>query len=267
MKKACFIAIVVPTCLLAGSAVQAQDLSVSPGLVMTTGADFAMQSIHQDVLKRSVGLGPRRAAARGTPARQGLAAAQLAAPPAGALGLQGGPAPWAEVRPMAYQPSAALERETIASFLGRLERKDAAAARSVGPLLNRHGYSGEFRRFIRGTPLTERDTADAVAMFVVMGWLIANSDMRDVPKDHWLAVRNQFRAGLGDQPKFASAAARAALGEEMKLLSAILYGGWDGERKAGRSAAYADGVARMFRGMGLDLRNLTLDEQGLLARS
>lgn len=182
----------------------------------------------------------------------------------GVLGFAPGEA--AVVRPLGYQPSSALERETITAFLGRLEQKDPAAARAVGPLLDRHGYNGEFRRFIRGTPLTDTDAADAVAMYLVMAYLIANDDMRDMPASHWIAVRNQFRAALGAQPQLADTAARAALGEEMKLLTAILYGGYDGNKKAGRSQQYADGVAAMFRKKGLDFRAMTLDERGLLVR-
>lgn len=169
----------------------------------------------------------------------------------------------AVARPLTYQPSAALERETARAFIARLEGKDPAGARAIAPLLERHGYAGEFRRFIRGTPLSERDAADAVAMFVVMGFLIANNDMRDMPADHWGAVRDQFRASLGAQPELADPAKRAALGEEMKLLTTILYGGFDGSKKSGQSAQYAKGVAAMFAQQGLDLRTMRLDQRGL----
>jgi hypothetical protein len=189
-----------------------------------------------------------------------------AARPALGFAAAGAPAT-AAARPLSYQPSAALERQTIEAFVGRLERNNPQAARAVEPLLERHGYRSEYRRFIRGTPIGENDAADALTMFVVMAYLVANDDMRDVPSAQWTAVRNQFRAALGAQPRFASIETRAALGEEMKLMSAILYGGYDGNKKAGRSRQYADGVARMMRDLGFDVRGMTLDERGLVARA
>lgn len=167
---------------------------------------------------------------------------------------------------LAYQPTAELRRETVDGYVSRLAQSDPEAARAVRDQFGRHDYAQVWRGLTLGTGLSERDAADSMAAFMMLGWMIANDSLDNPDPAHVQAVRAQLGPALVGEPRLSDPATRAALGEETKLLFVTLHAGWQGAQREGRLPEYADGVAAMFRRLGVDMRALRLTDAGFARR-
>jgi hypothetical protein len=168
---------------------------------------------------------------------------------------------------LAYQPTPALAAKASDAFIGRLRRNNPAVARQVAEAFARVPYDRDFAMLISGSPLTDRDAVDTTSVFILMGWLIANGGMRELPDETGLAVRSQVGSALSRLPELQDASTRAIFGEEMKILSVLLYAGYDGHREGRAARTFSDDVHAMFRDrFGIDMRSLRLTASGLSAR-
>jgi hypothetical protein len=179
----------------------------------------------------------------------------------GPLGGRAQPAA-ADVR-LTYTPTAALRRKAVDGYISRMRREYPEAAQVMAAQLAQHDYSRIYSTLMRGAGLRDNDAADAVVAYTLLGWQIAKQDPAEISTAKVQAVRRQIAPALAANPRLSGPAARADLGEEMKLLFVTLHAGWQSAQKEGNTRQYSDGVARMFQAQsGRDLRALNLTTAG-----
>jgi len=163
-----------------------------------------------------------------------------------------------------YAATPAFRQKALAGLVGRLRAKNPEAAQSVQAAFAHADYARIYDGIVAPYGLAGDDTANALAAYLVLGWMIANGQ-QDVPagKASALATRAQVAATLSANRQITPDG-RAALGEEMKILFVVAHSGWQGSLRDGSARAYADGVARQFQQQfGIDLRHSRIDATGL----
>lgn len=165
---------------------------------------------------------------------------------------------------LTYSASAALRKEVLAGFLGRVQRNSPQYAAVARDQLGRHDYASIFRGIVAPYGIRQNDLADAVAAYIVLGYMVVNGDENVTPAAVQ-GVRGQIAQVLAHEARFANPTTRAKTAEEFKILFVTLHAGWQSARREGTLAAYAQGVNRMMqRQAGLDLRRLRIDNGFLL---
>lgn len=168
---------------------------------------------------------------------------------------------------LAYTPTPALRQRAVSGYLERIGQRDREAARVMQNVLSRQNWSALYDGMIRDTPLRPDDAIDAVVVYTMIGWQIANRDAGEISNSKVSAIRAQMAPALAGNSTLASPENRAALGEEMKLLALTLHGGWLSAVKEGTARQYSDGVARMWQNQtGRDLRAVKLTDAGFSRR-
>ncbi|WP_342238458.1 DUF6683 family protein [Inquilinus sp. OTU3971] len=170
-------------------------------------------------------------------------------------------APGRNAASLTYTSGTALRRQAAADYVARIDDPEAAAA--MRHQLEQHDYDRIYQGLTRPFGLAANDVADAMTAYTILGWIIVNGagdpDPRSVK-----AARDQIALGLAANPALRSAADRARLGEEFKLLFVTIHAGWQAARREGTLAEYGAGVAELFATRsGLDLRRLRLTDRGL----
>ncbi|MBF9221280.1 hypothetical protein [Hymenobacter ruricola] len=186
-------------------------------------------------------------------------------------GVPAGPTAARGPASLRYTPTAALRQQAVASYAAQLRPRNAAGAQAItatfGP--GKSDYDQVFATLSRGSGLPANDVASALAAHLLMGWMIVHNvqDGAAITVPIAQGVRNQFAPGLGRSLAGASPAALAQLGEELKLRTVVLYGGWQAAAKSHTLTAYQQGVEQLFKTQyGLPLSQATLTSQGLGSR-
>jgi hypothetical protein len=196
-----------------------------------------------------------RCAGAGGPSGGGLAMRAIRVPPR----------PAAAALSLRYVATPALRKQVLTDTIARARAKNPQAAQAVQDMFARYDYTRIYEGVARPYGLGGDDTANAMSAYFILAWIIANGQS-DVPGGgasvH--AVRAQFAATLAQSPS-GSPQNRAALGEELKILFAVMHAGWQGSMKEHDERAYADGVVRQFQQQaGIDLRSTSLDPRGFV---
>jgi len=174
------------------------------------------------------------------------------------------PQPTAAATSLRYVATPALRRQVLADLLSRTRAGNPQAAEAVRAMFARYDYSRLYEGVAEPYGLGGDDTANAMGAYFILAWIIVNG-RSDVPGGlaSVRAVRAQFAATLAQSPSGAPQN-RALLGEQIKILFAVMHAGWQGSMKQHDARAYADGVARQFQQQaGVDLRRTALDAAGL----
>ncbi|MBO2012294.1 hypothetical protein [Hymenobacter negativus] len=178
----------------------------------------------------------------------------------------------ATAKSLAYVPSAALKQKTVQGYVDRLKTKNPAASQAVASTFGpgKYDYGKVYKGLIEGYNLRENDAVDAMTAYIVLGWMIVNNvqDDKAVTAAMVQGARAQVAPLLASNAKLAAPGVAAQVGEEMKLQSVIVQGGWQSAVKAGTLPAYRQGTASLFKTQyGLDLSQLKLTPQGFVAKN
>lgn len=168
----------------------------------------------------------------------------------------------------AYSPSAVARRQALAA---QNQGKPAAAAQQFTAAFGPGGttdYTTLYRKVLSGSGLRENDVADAYAAYLVATYQVAHGAVPGealLPAGKSGAVRTQLapavRRSLADKP----AATTAALGEYLKLQTALLYVGSQGAPDT--QPAFRRNVASTLQQrFGLDVNALTLTSKGFVRK-
>ena len=181
-------------------------------------------------------------------------------PPPGRAFMRPAPAAAATV-PMRYSAPPALRREVVSEFVDRVRRHSPENARLIQEQLAQHDYRRIYDGIVRPYGLAGDDAANALAAYLVLGWMIVHGG-EEPPPGAVRGVRAQASVALSDS-RLASAEMHARLGEEFKILFVTIHAGWQSARREGNLGRYAAGVADMFRNLdGIDLRAMQLGPAG-----
>ena len=132
-------------------------------------------------------------------------------------------------------------------------------------------FETTYAQILDGTGLRAANAADAMAVYLLMGYAIVHNlqDDKDITPALARGVRQQVQGILLNNPKLKpnDPVAAANLGEEMKLQAVVLQAGWQSALKEGKLAAYQQQTAQLFKTpYGLDLNALRLTAQGFAKR-
>ena len=166
---------------------------------------------------------------------------------------------------LAYEPTAALRRQTVAGYVNRLKTNNPGAAQALAAELGKYDYSQIYRSNTKDSGLRENDAADNMAALLLLGWMIVNDqhDGNAITVPMAKGVRAQVAPGLATSGAANTPAKAARVGEELKLLLVVLQAGWLSAPKEGQQVAFRQGVAAMFKTQyGFDLSKLRLTDQG-----
>jgi stage V sporulation protein SpoVS len=169
----------------------------------------------------------------------------------------------------AYTPTPALRQQTVQNYVDRLKASNPAGAQAVASAFGpgKYDYSQTYREILKGTGLRENDATDALAAYMLLGWAVVHNvqDGKAITVPMAQGVRAQIAPLLADN---AQARGRAAqLGEEMKLQTVIVQGGWQSAIREGKLAAYQQGINTMFkRQYGMDLSQFKLTNKGFAGK-
>ncbi|MDB5269398.1 MAG: hypothetical protein JWP58_2438 [Hymenobacter sp.] len=169
----------------------------------------------------------------------------------------------------AYRPSPAMREQTVERAVEKLKSTNPEGARvlntAFGP--GKYDYDQTYAEIIKGTGLRATDAADAMAGYLLMGYAIVHNiqDEKTISPTLARGVRTQVAGILANNPNLRpdDPLAAAKFGEELKLQTVILQGGWQSAIKQNAFPAYRSSVAQNFRSSyGLDLGQLKLTAQG-----
>jgi len=196
-----------------------------------------------------------RAARMGAPIARGVPM-----PPPGRAFMRPAP-PAAATLPMRYSAPPALRQQVVAEFVDRVRRHSAENARLIQEQLAQHDYRRIYDGIVRPYGLAGDDAANALAAYLVLGWMIVHNG-QEPPPGAVRGVRAQASVALSDS-RLASPEMHARLGEEFKILFVTIHAGWQSARREGNLGRYAAGVADMFRNLdGIDLHAMDLGPEG-----
>lgn len=169
----------------------------------------------------------------------------------------------------AYTSTPALRQQTVQGYATRLKGSNPAGAQAVltafGP--GKYDYGTVYKGILDGTGLRDNDAADALAAYLLMGYAVVHNmqDGKAITPAVGRGVRAQVAPLLATS---AQARGRAAqLGEEMKLQTVIVQGGWQSAIKEGKLAAYQQGIGQLFKTQyGMNMGQLKLSSAGFAQR-
>lgn len=163
-----------------------------------------------------------------------------------------------------FTSTPALRREAANGLVERASAQNPEAGAALRDQLAKHDFPRIYAGIVKPFGYRTDDTADAVAAYTLLGWLIATGAADPSPRAAQ-AVRAQVAGSLSSNATFANPRTRAELAEEMKLLFVTLHAGWQSARREGNLKQYSDGVNAMFRNFtGNNLRAMRLTEQGFV---
>ncbi|WP_407572964.1 hypothetical protein [Deinococcus altitudinis] len=168
---------------------------------------------------------------------------------------------------LAYTPTPALKKATVAGYVSRLKASDPAASKAVAAAFapGKYDYASIYSGLAKGYGLKDNDATDVMTVYLVLGYVIVNNvqDDKALTPKMVQGVRSQFGPQLAKNPKLTAPGVAGQLGEEMKLQTVIVHGGWQAAIKEKTLPAYQQGIATMFKTQwGLDLKSVRLTAQG-----
>lgn len=132
-------------------------------------------------------------------------------------------------------------------------------------------FETTYAQILNGTGLHSADAADAMAVYLLMGYAVVHNIQDDKAITPALArgVRQQVQGILasGGALKPDDPVAAARLGEELKLQAVVLQGFWQSALKNKQLPAFQQQTAQLFKtSYGLDLQALKLTAHGFAKR-
>jgi len=169
----------------------------------------------------------------------------------------------------AYTPTAALRQQTVQGYVNRLKTSSPAGAQAIAAAFGpgKYDYGQVYRSIVDGTGLRENDAADALACYMIMGWAVVNNvqDDKAITMPMARGVRAQVAPLVAGSAQMRTHAAQ--LGEELKLQTVVVQGGWQSAIKEGKLAAYQQGIGNLFKTQyGMDMSQFKLTSQGFAKR-
>jgi hypothetical protein len=169
----------------------------------------------------------------------------------------------------AYTPTPALRQQTVQGYINRLKTSNPPAAQAIaenfGP--GKYDYGKIYQDLTKGVGLRENDATDVLATYMILGWMIVNNvtDDNAVTTPMAQGMRAQIAPVMAANAQARSRAAQ--VGEEMKLQTVVVHGGWQSAIKEGKVAAYQQGIRNLFKTQyGMDLSQYKLTSQGLASK-
>jgi hypothetical protein len=164
-----------------------------------------------------------------------------------------------------YRSTPATMQAALAAYIERAKHGNPKAADAAERALSHQDIGAIYRGIVTPFGLRDGNIADALAAYVVLGWMIANGDGDPSPSSVQ-TVRRQLATRLVSDPRL-SGDNPIALGEELEFSFVILHAGWQSARRDGLVSSFADAVAAMFATQGFDLRAVGLTAAGFGPRA
>ena len=162
-----------------------------------------------------------------------------------------------------YTPTASARQQAISTQNSKSGRSAATAqqfAATFGPG-GSADYTTLYRKVVAGSGLRENDIADAYAAYLTATYQVAHGASPLVPASA-TAVRTQFAPAVGRAAAGKSAATLAALGEYLKLQTALLYVG----NQQPNPTFQRNVAATLNQRFHLDVMALTLTDKGFVKK-
>jgi hypothetical protein len=169
---------------------------------------------------------------------------------------------------LGYAPDPDVHQKVVADLVARVNAKNPDGGRDLQAAFAKYDYDQLYDGIAGPYGLSGNDTGNAMAAYLMLGWLIANGQ-QDVPggKATTMAVRAQVAGALSENST-GSNGSRAELGEELKLQFVVAHAGWLSSMRARSGQPYADRIARQFEQIyGIDLRQTMLGTHGFQPRA
>ena len=168
-----------------------------------------------------------------------------------------------------YVPTAALRQQTVQAYANRLKASNTTGAQAIATAFGpgKYDYGQVYHGIMKASGLRENDAADVLASYLVVGWMIVNNvqDGNAITVPMARGVRAQVAPLLAGNAQARSRAAQ--VGEELKLQTVVVQGGWQSAIKEGKLAAYQQGIGQLFKTQyGMDLSQFKLTNQGFAKR-
>ncbi len=192
---------------------------------------------------------------------------RYASPPAGFLGRPGpaGPALTQTTYRASPQVSARVRRQ-FADWMG--QQAGAEGGRRIAEAMTQRDPVRNWAQIVGGDGLRPGDTADAMASYWILNWVMANGG--DSNRAQALAVRDQVKPMIASNPGYArlNEAQRQEMSEVLMLNFLIQHAAYmDAMKRGDRATVRRLGdaaVARFRNEMGVDLRRLELTSNGFV---
>lgn len=164
-----------------------------------------------------------------------------------------------------YTPTPTMRQQTVQATVDRLKTSNPAASQAIATTFGpgKYDYSQTYREILKGTGLRENDATDALACYMLMGWTVVHNvqDDKSITIPMAQGVRAQIAPLLASNGQMRNRAGQ--VGEELKLQTVVVQGGWQSAIKEGKLAAYQQGINNLFRNQyGLDMNQFKLTNQG-----
>ncbi|MGR4862153.1 DUF6683 family protein [Caulobacter sp. LARHSG274] len=170
-----------------------------------------------------------------------------------------------------YRASPQVSAQVRRQFSDWMAKQTSAeGGRLVAQELNRIDPVRSWAQVVGADGLRPGDTADALAGYWILNWVMANSG--DSDRTQVLAVREQVRPIIAANPAYArlNEAQRQEFAEVLMLNFLIQHAAYtDALKRGDRNTARRIGdaaVARFRSEMGVDLRQIALTEHGFVRR-
>lgn len=168
-----------------------------------------------------------------------------------------------------YRPTPAVSVKVRRQFADWMERQtNPEDGRRVAQLLERSDPVANWARLVGGDGLRPGDTADALAAYWILNWVMANG--ADSDRAQAQGVREQARTVMTNNPAFArlDERRRQEFAETLMLNFLVQQAAYVDALKRGDKATQQRlgdaAVARFKTEMGMDLRRLRLTAQGFV---
>jgi hypothetical protein len=173
--------------------------------------------------------------------------------------------------PTTYRASPAVSQRVQKQFADFMAgRAGAEGGRRVAEAMRRTDPVRNWSQMVASDGLRPGDTADALAAYWVLNWVMANRG--DNNRAQTLAVREQVRPMIASNPAYSNLneGQRQEFAEVLMLNFLVQQAAYTDAMKRGDQRAQQQlgdaAVARFRNEMGVDLRTLTLTQQGLIQR-
>lgn len=165
----------------------------------------------------------------------------------------------------AYTPTPALRQQTVQSYASRIKTSNPGASQAIATYFGpgQHDYAQLYKALIKNSGLRENDAADALASYMLIGWMVVNNvqDGNSITVPMAQGLRAQIAPLISGSAKARIHAAQ--VGEDLKLQTMVVQTGWQSAIKDNKLPAYQQGVRNLFKNQyGLNLSELKLTDQG-----
>ena len=169
---------------------------------------------------------------------------------------------------LTYRIDPAVRQQVVDDFAGKLRSRGGANGSALLALFARQDPFAAFHHLTGSDGYRADNAADALAAYLVTGWMIAGGREARPDIEGTRIVRSRIAAAMLANPQRMSASSLQRLGDQLQLLTVVIAVGRKSAAQAGRMRLYADEVAGVFRSAGgIDLRDYDLTRQGFMARS